>query len=101
MNTTKKCTYCLEEKVLTEFNTRKESKDGLYPTCKACMKFKKIEPTLKELKTIYHNKLHLNKPYCITINPPIIKLQDGLYFNEDNFKIEYCYIPLNELIRVN
>lgn len=33
----KTCTQCDEEKPLTEFNKRKESRDGLTPSCRRCI----------------------------------------------------------------
>ena len=32
----KKCVNCKEEKLITNFNKKKASKDGLQPLCKSC-----------------------------------------------------------------
>lgn len=46
----KTCTHCEIPKPLTEFNKRRESKDGLTPSCKSCIAQKRKD--IRQGKTV-------------------------------------------------
>lgn len=46
----KQCSKCLESKLLTEFNKRTISKDGLNPICRPCISILQSTPHIKNLR---------------------------------------------------
>ena len=76
----KKCSKCEEEKELTEFNKRKDSKDGYSYHCKICINEKRNLPENKEKKKLA-DKLYREN------NPDIIKKGKEKYVDNNRISL--------------
>jgi hypothetical protein len=78
MEEKKKCTKCLNEKILSEFHKNKQSKDGFTTRCKSCVQIKS--------KEWYNNNIEKNRINCKLFrenNPNYDKIKSKKWYNDN------------------
>ena len=84
----KKCFICKDEKPITEFNKKSDSKDKLYPYCKRCDSLKASQ--WRKNNREKHNQYHREK-----------RANDNLYRLACNLRPRLCKALLKQVTRKN